>query len=99
MYSNTPSPCGIDQPHCLHKATLHEATLHIRKVLCRFPWLKRKAASILQQAEYYLPQPSLHNPRAYSETWYAAQLLRAYMHKHSTPAVCQQIEQLYEVML
>lgn len=92
------NPCGIDQPHKLHTATPQQAQQHIRRVLCQHPWLRSKAASILgQSALEHLPD--LSQPRLHSETWYATQLMRAYLHRGSTQAVRQRIEQLYEVML
>ena len=92
------NPCGIDQPHKLHTATPQQAQKHIRKVLCQHPWLRSKAASILEQSALE-HLPDLSQPRLHSETWYATQLMRAYLHRGSTQAVRQRIEQLYEVML
>lgn len=97
----TQNPCGIDQPHQphqLHTATPQQAQQHIRRVLCQHPWLRSKAASILEQSALE-HLPDLSQPRLHSETWYSVQLMRAYLHSHSTQAVRQRIEQLYEVML
>lgn len=94
--------CGIDQPHQLHKATLQQAAAHIEQVLLKHPWLRSKAASILEQMQLkacMLYLPSLAAPGEHSARWYSVQLMRAYMHTHSTQAVRQRIEQLYEVML
>lgn len=96
------NPCGIDQPHKLHTATPQQAQQHIEQVLAQYPWLRSKAASILQQMELkacMLYLPSLADPREHSAKWYSVQLMRAYLHSHSTQAVRQRIEQLYEVML
>lgn len=92
------NPCGIDQPHKLHTATPQQAQKHIRRVLCQHPWLRSKAASILEQSALE-HLPDLSQPRLHSETWYSVQLMRAYLHRGSTYAVRQRIEQLYEVML
>jgi hypothetical protein len=94
------NPCGIDTPHQLHKATLEQATYHIALVLGKHHWLRNKAASILEDMRQHLPYlPSLTAPREHSAKWYSVQLMRAYIHTHSTQAVRQRIEQLYEVML
>ena len=96
------NPCGIDTPHKLHKATLEQATYHIAEVIAKHPWLRSKAASILEQMQLQacmLYLPDLTDPREHSAKWYSVQLMRAYMHTHSTQAVRQRIEQLYEVML
>lgn len=96
------NPCGIDQPHQLHRATLQQAQKHIALVLTKHPWLRSKAASILEQMQLkacMLYLPSLAAPGEHSARWYSVQLMRAYMHTHSTQAVRQRIEQLYEVML
>ena len=92
------NPCGIDQPHKLHTATLEQATYHIAEVIAKHRWLRSKAASILEQSALE-HLPSLADPREHSAKWYSVQLMRAYMHTHSTQAVRQRIEQLYEVML
>lgn len=92
------NPCGIDQPHKLHTATPQQAQKHIRRVLCQHPWLRSKAASILEQSALE-HLPDLSQPRLHSETWYSVQLMRAYLHRDGTQAVRQRIEQLYEVML
>ena len=92
------NPCGIDQPHQLAQATPQQAQQHIRRVLCQHPWLRSKAASILEQSALE-HLPDLSQPRLHSETWYATQLMRAYLHRGSTQAVRQRVEQLYEVML
>lgn len=94
--------CGIDQPHQLHKATLQQAAAHIEQVLLKYPWLCSKAASILEEMQLIacmLYLPNLEDAREYSARWYSVQLMRAYMHTHSTIQVRQRIEQLYEVML
>lgn len=97
------NPCGINTPHQLHKATLEQATYHIAEVIAKHRWLRSKAASILEDMRQpmnlqtnfsTLEAVGLHSPR-----WYATQLMRAYMHTHSTYAVRQRIEQLYKVML
>lgn len=94
------NPCGIDTPHKLHTATLEQATYHISLVLGKHHWLRNKAASILEDMRQHLPYlPSLAAPREHSARWYSVQLMRAYMHTHSTHSVRQRIEQLYEVML
>lgn len=89
---------GIDTPHQLHKATLEQAQRHLELVLQQYPWLRSKAASILEQSALE-HLPSLAEPRNFSGRWYSVQLMRAYIHSHSTQAVRQRIEQLYEVML
>jgi hypothetical protein len=96
------NPCGIDTPHKLHTATLEQATYHLELVLGKHPWLRSKAAGILEdmQLQACMPYlPSLAAPREHSAKWYSVQLMRAYMHTHSTHSVRQRIEQLYEVML
>lgn len=91
---------GIDTPHQLHKATLEQAQRHLELVLQQYPWLRSKAASILESMRIEMNmQLSLAEPRNFSGRWYSVQLMRAYMHTHSTQAVRQRIEQLYEVML
>ena len=80
-----------------------QAQKHLELVLGKHPWLRSKAASILEDMRQpmnlqtnfsTLEAVGLHSPR-----WYSVQLMRAYMHTHSTQAVRQRIEQLYEVML
>ena len=94
------NPCGIDQPHKLHTATPQQAQQHIEQVLAQYPWLRSKAASVLESMRTEMNmQLSLAEPRNFGARWYSVQLMRAYLHTHSTQAVRQRIEQLYEVML